>query len=65
MLRQRGGGGVARRSLHLQAKAIDVRLTDAATKDLRQVGLDLQRGGVGYYSKSNFVHLDTGRVRWW
>jgi uncharacterized protein YcbK (DUF882 family) len=64
MLRQRGGG-VARRSLHLQAKAIDVRLTDAATKDLRQVGLDLQRGGVGYYSKSNFVHLDTGRVRWW
>jgi uncharacterized protein YcbK (DUF882 family) len=64
MLRQRGGG-VARRSLHLQARAIDVRLTDAATKDLRQVGLDLQRGGVGYYSKSNFVHLDTGRVRWW
>ena len=64
MLRKRGGG-VARGSLHLQAKAIDVRLTDASTRDLRQVGLDLAAGGVGYYPKSNFVHLDTGRVRRW
>lgn len=64
MLRQRGGG-VAKGSLHLQGKAIDVRLTDAATKDVRQAGLDLQLGGVGYYPNSNFVHLDTGRVRWW
>jgi uncharacterized protein YcbK (DUF882 family) len=64
MLRQRGDG-VAKSSLHTQGKAIDVRLTDAATKDVRQVGLDLQLGGVGYYPKSNFVHLDTGRVRWW
>jgi uncharacterized protein YcbK (DUF882 family) len=64
MLR-RNGGGVAKRSMHLQGKAIDVRLTDADTRDLRQAGLDLSRGGVGYYSKSNFVHLDTGRVRRW
>lgn len=64
MLRQRSGG-VAKRSLHMQGKAIDVRLTDAATRDLRQVALDLARGGVGYYAKSDFVHLDTGRVRWW
>ena len=64
MLRRRGGG-VARTSQHLKGKAIDVRLTDAATADLRQAGRDLAQGGVGYYPKSNFVHLDTGRVRWW
>ena len=64
MLR-RHRGGVAKRSLHMQGKAIDVRLTDARTRDLRQVGLDLAQGGVGYYAKSDFVHLDTGRVRFW
>ncbi len=64
MLREQGGG-VAKSSLHMQGKAIDVRLSNAATKDIRQVGLDLKLGGVGYYPKSNFVHLDIGRVRWW
>ena len=64
MLR-RQGGGVAKRSMHLQGKAIDVRLTDADTRDLRNVSIELARGGVGYYSRSNFVHLDTGRVRRW
>jgi len=64
MLRKRGGG-VAQKSQHLAGKAIDVRLTDVATADLRQASLDLARGGVGYYPKSDFVHLDTGRVRWW
>jgi uncharacterized protein YcbK (DUF882 family) len=64
MLRNQGGG-VAKSSLHMQGKAIDVRLSNAATKDIRQVGLDLKLGGVGYYPQSNFVHLDTGRVRWW
>jgi uncharacterized protein YcbK (DUF882 family) len=64
MLR-RNGGGVAKSSMHLKGKAIDVRLTDADTRDLRQAGLDLALGGVGYYSRSNFVHLDTGRVRRW
>ena len=64
MLR-RQGHGVAKRSMHLQGKAIDVRLTDASTRDLRDAGIELARGGVGYYSKSNFVHLDTGRVRRW
>ena len=59
------GGGVARKSQHLKGKAIDVRLTGVATADLRQASLDLARGGVGYYPKSDFVHLDTGRVRWW
>jgi uncharacterized protein YcbK (DUF882 family) len=64
MLRKRGGG-VAQKSQHLKGKAIDVRLTGVATADLRQAGLDLARGGVGFYPKSDFVHLDTGRVRWW
>jgi len=64
MLRQRGGG-VARNSMHLQGKAIDIRLDDVDSADLRDVGLALKRGGVGYYAKSDFVHLDTGRVRRW
>jgi uncharacterized protein YcbK (DUF882 family) len=64
MLRRKGAG-VAKRSMHLEGKAIDVRLTDARTRDLRQVGIELARGGVGYYERSNFVHFDTGRVRRW
>jgi uncharacterized protein YcbK (DUF882 family) len=59
------GRGVARRSLHMQGKAIDVRLSDVNSKAIRQAGLDLGRGGVGYYATSDFVHLDTGRVRFW
>ena len=64
MLRKRGGG-VARQSQHLKGKAIDVRLANIPTADLRQASLDMARGGVGYYPKSDFVHLDTGRVRFW
>lgn len=57
--------GVARNSQHLLGKAIDVRLTDLETAELRDVALSLERGGVGYYDKSDFVHVDTGRVRQW
>jgi uncharacterized protein YcbK (DUF882 family) len=57
--------GVAKKSLHMLGQAIDVRSTAVATKDLRRAALALARGGVGYYPKSNFVHLDTGRVRSW
>jgi uncharacterized protein YcbK (DUF882 family) len=57
--------GVAARSLHMKGRAIDVRLTDLPTRDLREAALDIGRGGVGYYPKSNFVHLDTGRTRSW
>jgi uncharacterized protein YcbK (DUF882 family) len=64
MLRK-NGGGVARKSLHMQGQAIDVRLTDVSTHELRAAALELERGGVGYYAKSDFVHLDTGRVRRW
>ncbi len=64
MLRYRSGG-VARNSQHLLGKAIDVRLTDLGTAELRDVALSLERGGVGYYSESDFVHVDTGPVRRW
>ncbi len=57
--------GVAKRSLHMEGKAIDVRLPGIPLADLRQAGLMLKGGGVGYYPESNFVHLDVGRVRTW
>ena len=64
MLRGRSGG-VARKSQHLLGKAIDVRLTDVDTRRLRDKALELGLGGVGYYERSDFVHIDTGRVRRW
>jgi uncharacterized protein YcbK (DUF882 family) len=56
---------VAKRSLHMQGKAIDVRLVGMNTKKLRQLAMNMKLGGVGYYRRSNFIHLDTGRVRYW
>lgn len=64
MLRKQGRG-IARGSLHQKGLAIDVRLTGVETARLRDVALALARGGVGYYRDSNFIHLDTGRVRRW
>jgi len=64
MLRQRSGD-VAKNSQHLLGKAIDVRLTDIELPELRDAAIAMQRGGVGYYASSNFVHIDTGRVRRW
>jgi uncharacterized protein YcbK (DUF882 family) len=57
--------GVARKSQHLLGKAIDVRLRGVETARLRDIALELKLGGVGYYKKSDFVHVDTGRVRRW
>lgn len=64
MLRSKTNG-VARNSQHVLGKAIDVRLRDIKTIDLRNAAISLQRGGVGYYKDSDFVHIDTGRVRRW
>jgi uncharacterized protein YcbK (DUF882 family) len=65
-LRTRGmNTGVARQSLHMQAEAIDIRLQGISTSAVRDAALRLQRGGVGYYRDSNFVHVDVGRVRHW
>ena len=57
--------GVAKHSLHIDGRAIDVRLTSAATAKLRDAAIALQRGGVGFYPESNFVHVDTGAFRAW
>jgi uncharacterized protein YcbK (DUF882 family) len=62
---QRQGGGVATHSLHLEGRAIDVRLADVPLADLRDAATSLRAGGVGFYPQSQFVHLDTGRVRRW
>ncbi len=59
------GRGVALHSLHSQGKAIDLRLPGVETTALRDAALTLERGGVGYYRASDFVHVDTGRVRRW
>ena len=64
MLRSKSGG-VARNSQHLLGNAIDVRLRGIPIEILRDTALDMQRGGVGYYKQSDFVHMDTGRVRRW
>lgn len=56
---------VAKRSLHMLGQAIDIRMTGVSTRKIQQCALDLKCGGVGFYGKSNFVHLDTGRVRFW
>jgi uncharacterized protein YcbK (DUF882 family) len=57
--------GVAKKSLHTQAEAIDIRLPGTKTSAIRDAALALHRGGVGYYAQSNFVHVDIGRVRRW
>ena len=59
------GGGQAKNSQHIQGKAIDVRLKGVDTATLRDLARALNRGGVGYYRKSDFVHVDTARVRYW
>jgi uncharacterized protein YcbK (DUF882 family) len=57
--------GVAKNSLHMQAHAIDIRIPGVNTLTLRDAALALHEGGVGYYPRSGFVHVDTGRVRTW
>ena len=64
MLNKRSSG-VAKRSYHMRGKAIDVRLAGFDTCQLHKAAISLKGGGVGYYSSSDFVHLDVGRVRYW
>lgn len=59
------GHTVAERSQHMEGRAIDVRLKDCPLEKLHERALAAKRGGVGYYPRSNFVHIDTGRVRSW
>jgi uncharacterized protein YcbK (DUF882 family) len=57
--------GVAKKSLHMRGKAVDIRLPGCGLGELRDAALALEGGGVGYYPGSNFIHVDTGRVRRW
>jgi len=64
MLRRRSRG-VAKRSYHLFGRAVDFNLPRARLRRVRDSALDLGRGGVGYYPRSHFIHLDSGDVRTW
>ena len=64
MLR-RNGEGVARGSLHMQGQAIDINQNGTRLQGLRRMAIELKSGGVGFYPSSDFVHIDTGRVRTW
>lgn len=57
--------GVAEHSQHMLAKAIDIRIPGVSTTALRNAALSLQAGGVGYYPRSQFVHVDVGPTRQW
>jgi uncharacterized protein YcbK (DUF882 family) len=58
-------GGVAKNSYHLHGMAIDLRLPDRPLREVQRAALDLAQGGVGFYARSDFVHVDTGPVRRW
>lgn len=62
---RRKSRGVAKHSLHMRGMAIDIQLPGRALPDLRAAAIRLARGGVGYYPRSGFVHVDVGRVRSW
>jgi len=49
----------------MQGMAIDIRVPGVTAAEIRDAALALRRGGVGYYAASNFVHIDTGRIRRW
>lgn len=57
--------GVAHHSLHMAGKAVDIRIPGQSTKIVGKAAKSLKAGGVGTYPSSNFVHVDTGRVRYW
>ncbi len=57
--------GVAQNSFHMSGRALDISVPDHRLRHLRNAALSLKAGGVGYYRRSNFVHLDTGPVRHW
>jgi uncharacterized protein YcbK (DUF882 family) len=62
---QKAGSGVATHSLHMDGKALDIRIPGLQLSRLRDAAVAMQRGGVGFYTESNFVHVDVGRVRRW
>lgn len=57
--------GVAKHSLHMDGKAIDIRIPGKELAQLHKAAIAVRGGGVGYYPESQFVHMDTGRIRYW
>ena len=57
--------GVAKHSMHMEGKAIDIRMPGKDLAQLHKAAMSMKSGGVGYYPDSQFVHMDTGRVRYW
>lgn len=64
MLRS-SSSGVARKSMHMYGQAVDFRMPGYSTRRLRDIARGLKAGGVGFYSRSDFIHVDTGKVRSW
>ena len=62
---RRKSKNVAASSLHMKGKAIDLRMPGCPTRRLRKIAVNLRKGGVGYYQRSDFIHVDVGRVRHW
>lgn len=65
MLRSQGNSGVAKKSYHMQGRALDFRLAGIPLDEVRDAAISIRAGGVGYYPDSDFVHIDTGTVRTW
>ncbi|MFN7065564.1 MAG: YcbK family protein, partial [Aquificaceae bacterium] len=57
--------GVAKDSYHTLGRAVDIRIEGVSLEALRELAIDLRAGGVGYYPRSGFLHLDTGPFRYW
>jgi uncharacterized protein YcbK (DUF882 family) len=62
---QRTSSAVAGHSLHMKGKAIDIRFPGVETDQIHQCALEMRSGGVGYYARADFVHLDSGEYRTW
>jgi len=64
-LLRRESGGVAKHSLHIEGKAIDIVIPSVTLSTVRKTALALRQGGVGYYPKTGFIHIDSGELRTW
>lgn len=62
---RRNSNGVAKKSYHMKGMAIDLRIGGVDLKKLQKAAKSLKSGGVGYYPKSQFIHIDTGPIRYW
>ncbi len=62
---RKNSGGVARNSFHMYGQALDMHMDNYSTSSLYKIAKSLRAGGVGYYPRSKFVHVDTGTVRSW